>query len=127
MIRNQEKGYILFINLILITLIGLFIPLLIQQQQLNFKILKSRIQVLNLKTAAESAVEYQLFNLKEKNKLFDEVFILNQNLKIKIKGKEEADFYLLRAEILDEIPYISELKVDKLSFKRLTKKTFRGN
>lgn len=127
MFKNQEKGYILFINLILISLIGLFIPLLIQQQQLNFKILKSRIQVLKLKTAAESAVEYQLFNLKEKNRLFDQVFIFNQNLKIKIIGKEEADFYLLRAEILDDIPYISELKVDKSSFSVLAKKTFRGN
>lgn len=127
MFKNQEKGYILFINLILISLIGLFIPLLIQQQQLNFKILKSRIQVLKLKTAAESAAAYLLFNLKEKNRLLDEVFIFNQNLKIKITGKEKNGYYLLRAEILEEIPYISELKVDKSSLTVLTKKTFRGN
>lgn len=127
MSEKYEKGYILFINLILISLIGLFIPLLIQQQQLNFRILNSRTELLKLKTAAESAVEYQLFNLREKNKLMDEEFILNKEIKINILGKEEIDFYLLKAEILADISYISEMKVDKVNHSILTKKTFRRN
>lgn len=127
MSEKYEKGYILFINLILISLIGLFIPLLIQQQQLNFRILNSRTEFLKLKTAAESAVEYQLFNLREKNKLMDEEFILNKEIKINILGKEEIDFYLLKAEILADISYISEMKVDKVNYSILTKKTFRRN
>lgn len=125
MLKGSEKGYVLFVNLIFIALISLFIPLLIQQQQLNFRILNSRVEVLKLKSAVESAVQYQLYNLKEKNMLLDQDLKLNNGVKVEILGREELDFYLLRAEILTDIAYISELKVAKNNYEILAKKTFR--
>ena len=62
---NNQSGYILFINLILITLIALFIPLLLQQQRLNFRILNNRISDTQNKMVVESALQYQLYYFKK--------------------------------------------------------------
>lgn len=126
MFKKNEKAYILFINLILITLLGLIVPLLIQQQLINFKIINNRILVLKNKTAVESALEYQLYLLKEDQILLNETFKFNQ-AEIIINGKEEENHYYLKAKIKNEIPYNSEMIVEKDNFNIKKKITYRSD
>lgn len=124
MLKNNNSGYVLFINLILISLLGLFIPLIIQQQYINYRILSSRIKVLENKTAVESAVEYQRFLLKNNKLADDEVFIYNK-LRIKISGEEGERNYYLKAESRSDIPYICQMTVKKDNLKIINKKIYR--
>ena len=126
MLKNNKSGYILLINVILISLMGLFIPLMIQQQYINYRILNSRIKVLENKVAVESAVEYQRFLLKNNKLVNDEIFIHN-DLKINISGKEEENQYYLEAESRGDIPYICEVTVSKDNLRIINKKIYRRN
>lgn len=124
--RTGVKGYILLINLMLITLIGLIIPLIIQQQFINFRIINNRILLLKNKSVVESALDYQYYFLKEENSLINDFFQFNQE-KIELTGKEENDYYFLKAEIDNEIPYTSEMTVEKENLKILKQITYRSD
>lgn len=63
---NNQAGYILLLNLLLITMISLFIPLLVQQQKLNFMILNNRKKSAQNREIVDSALQYQLYHFKEK-------------------------------------------------------------
>mgnify|MGYP006288361961 CR=1 FL=1 len=122
----NENGYILFINLVIITLLGLFIPLLIQQQQINFKITQGREKAVESREAAEAGLEYQLYLLEKENRLVDEEIYLKENLKIKVKGKEDDNFIYLHALVGKNNPYFSEIKISKESLKIINKIIFRS-
>lgn len=124
---NSNRGYVLFLNLILITLIGLFIPLLIQQQKINYRILNNRIAASQNKEAVESALQYQLYFLKEKNMLLDEKLYLSEKLEVKLKGKEDDNFIYLAASLNDQIPYFAEMKLEKEDLKIIEKKIYRSD
>lgn len=123
---NKQGGYILFINLILIILIGLFIPLLIQQQHLNFKILNNRIKAAQNMEAVESGLQYQLYYLKKENQLLDEQLVFSGNLKVLLRGREDDKFIYLKSSLVDGITYLSEMKIEKNSLKIIHKKTYRS-
>lgn len=123
---NNNSGYILFINLILITLIGLFIPLLIQQQNFNFKILNNRIISAQNIEAVESGIQYQLYYLKKENLLLNEKINLNEQLQVFVRGKEEGEFIYLKASLVDQVTYLSELKIRKENLEIIYKKTYRS-
>lgn len=125
---NLEKnsGYVLFINLILITLIGLFIPLLIQQQKLNYRILNNRITAAQNKEAVESALQYQLYFFKKENLLLNKSINFSEEIKVKIKGKEDADFIYLSAELDSEISYNAEMTLEKENLKIVNKIIYRS-
>lgn len=123
---NNSSGYILFINLILITLIGLFIPLLIQQQNFNFKILNNRIISAQNIEAVESGIQYQLYYLKKENLLLNEKINLNEQLQVFVRGKEEGEFIYLKASLIDQVTYLSELKIRKENLEIIYKKTYRS-
>ncbi len=125
---NLEKnsGYVLFINLILITLIGLFIPLLIQQQKLNYRILNNRITAAQNKEAVESALQYQLYFFKKEDLLLNKSINFSEEIKVKIKGKEDADFIYLSAELDSEISYNAEMTLEKENLKIVNKIIYRS-
>ncbi|RAK11042.1 hypothetical protein C8C77_10320 [Halanaerobium saccharolyticum] len=123
---EKKDGYVLFMNLILITLIGLFIPLLIQQQKLNYRILNNRISAAQNKEAVESALQYQLYFFEKENLLLDEDINLSEEIKITIKGKEDDNFIYLTAEIDSGIPYIAEMTMEKESLKIVNKIIYRS-
>ena len=123
---NNQSGYILFINLILITLIALFIPLLIQQQKLNFRILNNRAAAAQNKEAVESALQYQLYYLQNENLLLEDKIILDGKLEIAIKGEEDDNYIYLKAELIGEPIYRSEMKIEKESLQVINKKIYRS-
>ncbi|TDO92277.1 hypothetical protein DFR79_10690 [Halanaerobium saccharolyticum] len=123
---EKNSGYVLFINLILITLIGLFIPLLIQQQKLNYRILNNRITAAQNKEAVESALQYQLYFLRKDNLLLNEELNFSQKRKVKIEGKEDDNFIYLTAELDSEISYKAEMKLKKDSLKIVNKIIYRS-
>ena len=123
---NNQSGYILFINLILITLIALFIPLLIQQQKLNFRILNNRAAAAQNKEAVESALQYQLYYLQNENLLLEDKIILDGKLEIAIKGEEDDNYIYLKAELIGDPIYRSEMKIEKESLKVINKKRYRS-
>lgn len=123
---NNQSGYILFINLILITLIALFIPLLIQQQKLNFRILNNRITAAQNKEAVESALQYQLYFLKNEDLLLEDKIILNGKFELKVRGEEDDNYFYLRAELIGDPIYRSEMKVEKESLQVINKKIYRS-
>jgi len=123
---DNNGGYVLFINLILIMLISLFIPLLIQQQKINYQILNNRITAAQNKEAVESGLQYQLYFLEEENLLLDQKLDLNQKLEVKLKGEEDDNFIYLSASLNDEIPYSAEMKLEKESLKIIEKKIYRS-
>lgn len=123
---NNNSGYVLFLNLVLIMLIGLFIPLLIQQQKINYRILNNRINAAQNKEAVESALQYQLYFLNKENLLLDEKLNFNKKISIKIKGKEDDKFIYLSASLEDEIPYNADMKLEKDSKKIIEKKIYRS-
>ena len=123
---NENSGYILFLNLILITLLALFIPLLIQQHKINYRILANRIKAAQKKEAVEAGLEYQLYHLKKDGILLAEKIKLNEDIEISIEGKEDDNHFYLKAEVAAEPDYISELKVKKNNFEIVYKKIFRS-
>jgi len=123
---NNDRGYILFLNLILIMLIGLFIPLLIQQQKINYQILNNRITAAQNKEAVASALQYQLYFLKKENLLLDEKLNLSGKIEVKLKGKEDDNFIYLSASLNDRISYKGEMKLEKKDLKIIKKKIYRS-
>jgi len=123
---NNQSGYILFINLILITLIALFIPLLLQQQRLNFRILNNRAAAAQNKEAVESALQYQLYYLQNENLLLEDKIILGGKLEIAIKGEEDDNYIYLKAELIGDPIYRSEMKIEKESLQVINKKIYRS-
>lgn len=123
---SNQSGYILFINLILITLIALFMPLLIQQQRLNFKILNNRKTAAQNKEAVESALQYQYYYLKNEDLLLKEKIMLDSNLEIAIMGKEDDEYFYLTAELVGNPIYRSEMKIEKEGLRVINKKTYRS-
>jgi len=123
---NQNSGYVLFINLILITLIGLFIPLLIQQQKINYHILNNRITAAQNIEAVESALQYQLYFLKNENLLLDEIIKFDGKIEVKIKGKEDHKFIYLAAEMENDSSYTAQIKLEKESRKIVEKIIYRS-
>ena len=123
---NNKSGYILFINLILITLIGLFIPLLIQQQKLNYRILNNRIISAQNKEAVESGLQYQFYYLKNKNLLLEDTINLDKVIKVSIWGEEDDNFIYLKAQLVDSVDYLAEMKVEKENLKVINKKIYRS-
>lgn len=81
-LKNQA-GYVLFLNLILITLIALFIPLVIQEQKINYRILSSRIKAAQNKEAVESGLQYQLYFLKNKSQLCNQKIYLDNEIELR--------------------------------------------
>jgi len=124
-LKNQS-GYVLFLNLILITLIALFIPLLIQEQKINYRILSSRIKAAQNKEAVESGLQYQLYVLKKDNLLCDEMIMINNKIKLRIKGEEDQDFFYFYTYLDDLIPYTAEMQINKDDLKILDKKIYRS-
>jgi hypothetical protein len=124
-LKNQS-GYVLFLNLILITLIALFIPLLIQEQKINYRILNSRIKAAQNKEAVESGLQYQLYVLKKDNLLCDEIIMINNKIKLRIKGEEDQDFFYFYTYLDDLIPYTAEMQINKDDLKILDKKIYRS-
>jgi hypothetical protein len=123
---DNNRGYVLFINLILITLIGLFIPLLIQQQKINYRILNNRITAAQNIEAVESGLQYQLYFLKEENLLLDQKLDLSQKIEVELKGEEDDNFIYLSASLNDKIPYSAEMKLEKDSLKIIEKIIYRS-
>lgn len=124
---KSNKGFILFINLILITLIGLFIPLLIQQQKINYRILQRRITASQNIEAVEAGLNYQLYFLKKEDLLLSETLKLSEEIKVEILGKEEDNFIYLTAGVEGSIPYKAELKLEKENLKIIEKKIYRSD
>jgi len=124
-LKNQS-GYVLFLNLILITLIALFIPLLIQEQKINYRILSSRIKAAQNKEAVESGLQYQLYVLKKDNLLCDEIIMINNKIELRIKGEEDQDFFYFYTYLDDLIPYTAEMQINKDDLKILDKKIYRS-
>jgi hypothetical protein len=123
---NNQSGYVLFLNLILITLIALFIPLLIQEQKVNYRILSNRIKATQNKEAVESGLQYQLYFLKNENLLCDKKIILNNKIELRIKGKEDNDFFYFYTYLDDLIPYTAEMRLKKDDLKIIDKKIYRS-
>ena len=123
---SGNRGFVLFINLILITLIGLFIPLLIQQQKINYRILQNRITASQNIEAVEAGLQYQLYFFKEEELLLAENLQLNSQLKVELLGEEDDNFIYLTASLAGSIPYNAELKLEKESLKIIEKKIYRS-
>lgn len=123
---KNNRGSVLFINLILITLIALFIPLLIQQQKINYRILSNRITAAQNKEAVESALQYQLYFLKEEKLLLDQKLQFNSQIEINIYGREDDKFIYLSAGLNNKTPYNAEMKLEKESLKIIEKKIYRS-
>ena len=124
--NKKNKGYILFINLILITLIGFFIPLLIQQQKLNYKILNNRITAAQKMEAVESGLQYQLYFLKQENLLLDERINFNKDIELILKGREDDKFIYLTVSLSDGTAYNAQMKLEKESRTIIKKKIYRS-
>jgi hypothetical protein len=124
--NKQDRGYVLFINLILITLIGLFIPLLIQQQKINYQILNNRITAAQNMEAVESGLQYQLYFLNKENLLLDETIKFNDKIELILKGREDDNFIYLSVSLDDGIAYDAEMKLEKESRKIIEKIIYRS-
>jgi len=123
---NSQSGYVLFLNIILISLIALFIPLLIQEQRINYRILDNRIKAAQNKEAVESGLQYQLYILKKENLLCDEIIMINNKIELRIKGEEDQDFFYFYTYLDDLIPYTAEMQINKDDLKILDKKIYRS-
>ena len=123
---NSQSGYVLFLNIILISLIALFIPLLIQEQRINYRILDNKIKAAQNKEAVESGLQYQLYILKKENLLCDETIMINNKIKLRIKGKEDLNFYYFYTYLDGLIPYTAEMQINKDDLKILDKKIYRS-
>ena len=123
---KNNQGYVLFINLIMIMLLGLFIPLIIQQQQINYKILNNRISSAQNIEAVESGLQYQLYFLNKENLLLDKKFKFNEKIELKLKGKEDDNFIYLSVSLNDDNSYYAEMKLEKESKKIIEKKIYRS-
>lgn len=124
---KKQAGYILFLNLIVICLIALFIPLLIQEQLINYKVLDSRIKTAQLKEAVESGLEYQLYFLKNDKLIKKEKIKLKSKLIVSVEGREDNNFYYLVSFLEKPYSYSAEMKVSKKDLKVIYKKIFRSD
>ncbi|TDP27088.1 hypothetical protein C7954_10866 [Halanaerobium congolense] len=124
-LKNQA-GYVLFLNLILITLIALFIPLVIQEQKINYRILSSRIKAAQNKEAVESGLQYQLYFLKNKSKLCNQKIYLDNEIELRLRGEEDSNYIYFYTYLDDVIPYNAEMKLSKEDFKIIDKKIYRS-
>lgn len=124
-LKNQD-GYVLFLNVVLIILIALFIPLLIQQQKINYRILSSRVRASQNKEAVESGLQYQLYFLKNKSKLCDQKIYLNHEIELSLKGEEDSEFIYLYTYLDDLIPYKAEMRLRKEDLEIIDKKIYRS-
>ncbi|KXS50485.1 hypothetical protein [Halanaerobium congolense] len=124
-LKNQA-GYVLFLNLILITLIALFIPLVIQEQKINYRILSSRIKAAQNKEAVESGLQYQLYFLKNKSQLCNQKIYLDNEIELRLRGEEDSNYIYFYTYLDDVIPYNAEMKLSKEDFKIIDKKIYRS-
>ncbi len=120
---KKEDGFILFLNLMLISLIGLFIPLLIQQNQINYRITTQRALSSQQRAAAESGIEYLLFKLEDDPQLpINEEIALKKDLKIRVSVEEGDTSYRLSSISTGDSDYfIIEAAVEKGSLKIIEK------
>ncbi|ADO77028.1 hypothetical protein [Halanaerobium praevalens] len=123
---NNQAGYILLLNLLLITMISLFIPLLVQQQKLNFMILNNRKKSAQNREIVDSALQYQLYHFKEKKILLDDQFILENKFKVFVLGEEDDDFVYFKARLNNNPAYESEMKIRKSNMETIYKKIYRS-
>jgi hypothetical protein len=112
---NDNGGYVLFLALMIISLIGLFVPLMIQQNQINYKITADRALLSQYRTAAEAGIEYLLYKLENNAELpFSEEIILADQIKISVNGEEGDSYYRLFSSAgEDSKKFIVEVSVGK--------------
>ncbi len=112
---NDDSGYVLFLALMIISLIGLFVPLLIQQNQINYRITADRALLSQYRTAAEAGIEYLLYKLENNVELpFSEEIILDEQIKISVSGEEGDNCYKLFSSAgEDSKKIIVEVSVEK--------------
>ncbi|MFW6001377.1 MAG: hypothetical protein ACOCQE_03300 [Halanaerobium sp.] len=126
---NDNNGYILFLALMLISLIGLFVPLLIQQNQINYKITADRAVLSQHRTAAEAGIEYLLYKLENNAELpISEEIVLADQINIRLSGEEADSCYKLISSAGEESrKFIVELSVGKEELNQFNKIIRRGD
>lgn len=112
---NDNSGYVLFLALMFISLIGLFVPLLIQQNQINYKITADRALLSQYRTAAEAGIEYLLYKLENSAELpISEDIVLADQINISVSGEEGDSCYkLVSSAGEDSTKFIVEVSVGK--------------
>ncbi|ADQ14839.1 hypothetical protein [Halanaerobium hydrogeniformans] len=127
--RLDNKGYIIYLNLVLISLIALFIPLLMQQQYLNHQISSQRVYSSQNRAAVEAGVEYISYQLAAGVELpLAEELYLDEDLKINIRGEEGEEYYYFYSEAANKNnKYLVEITVDKDNLSIINKKISRGD
>lgn len=127
--RLDNKGYIIYLNLVLISLIALFIPLLMQQQYINYKISRQRVYSSQNRAAAEAGTEFLLHQLNAGAELplADELY-LDEDLKVNIRGKAGEEYYYFYSEAANKNnKYLIEMTLDKDNLSIINKKINRGD
>jgi len=122
-IINDDHGYVLFLLLLFISLLGLFVPLLIQQNQINYKITADRALISQYRAAAEAGIEYLLYRLEKNRELpLSEEIMLTEQIKISVSGEEGDNCYKLFSSAGgDSTKFIVEVSVGKEDFVLLNK------
>ena len=112
---NDNSGYVLFLAVMLISLIGLFVPLLIQQNQINYKITADRALLSQYRAAAEAGIEYLLHKLENNAELpLSEEIELAEQINISVRGEEGDSCYKLYSSAGEEsTKFIVEVSVGK--------------
>jgi hypothetical protein len=64
--------------------------------------------------------------LKNENLLCDKKIILNNKIELRIKGKEDNDFFYFYTYLDDLIPYTAEMRLKKDDLKIIDKKIYRS-
>lgn len=128
-IRQNDKGYIIYLNLVLISLIALFIPLLIQQQYLNHQISRQRAYSSQNRAAVEAGLEYILYQINAGVELpLAEELYLAEELKVNIRGEEGEEYNYFYSEATNKNnKYLIEITVDKENLSIINKKISRGD
>lgn len=128
-IRQNDKGYIIYLNLVLISLIALFIPLLIQQQYLNHQISRQRAYSSQNRAAVEAGLEYILYQINAGVELpLAEELYLAEELKVNIRGEEGEEYNYFYSESTNKNnKYLIEITVDKENLSIINKKISRGD
>ncbi|MFW5687035.1 MAG: hypothetical protein ACOCXL_02480 [Halanaerobium sp.] len=88
--------------------------------------MSNRITAAQNKEAVESALQYQLYFLKEEKLLLDQKLQFNSQIEINIYGKEDDKFIYLSAGLNNKTPYNAEMKLEKESLKIIEKKIYRS-
>jgi hypothetical protein len=120
---NDNSGYILLLALMLISLIGLFVPLLIQQNQINYKITADRAVLSQHRAAAEAGIEYLLYKLENNAELpISEEIMLAERINIRLRGEEADSYYKLLSSVGEESrKIIVEVSVGKEGLNQFNK------